>query len=220
MDLTILVIDDHPPIVEGYKNILTDNDLGYTINLISANDCETAYNIITNSENKTVIHLVLLDVLLPPYLEKMIHSGEDLVPIIRKNLPNTKIAILTSLSDYVVLSRILNYCNPEGLLLKNDLNSKDFLSAFSAIISGENHYSKSVLKHKLYSASSTKKLDNYNRQIIILLSQGYKTKSIQEQLHLSKSAVDKRKVAIKEFFDIEKGNDEDILREARKRNLI
>jgi DNA-binding NarL/FixJ family response regulator len=53
-----------------------------------------------------------------------------------------------------------------------------------------------------------------------MLSKGIKTKTIQEQLHLSKSAVDKRKVAIKSYLGIDKGNDEDILREARKRGLI
>jgi predicted dehydrogenase len=68
--------------------------------------------------------------------------------------------------------------------------------------------------------SNTILLDNYNRQIIEMLSKGIKTKTIQEQLHLSKSAIDKRKVAIKSYLGIDKGNDEDLLREARKRGFI
>jgi two-component system, NarL family, response regulator NreC len=39
-------------------------------------------------------------------------------------------------------------------------------------------------------------------------------------LHLSNSAVEKRKVIIKEYFGIDKGTDEDIIREARKQGLI
>lgn len=54
----------------------------------------------------------------------------------------------------------------------------------------------------------------------MLLSQGIQTKNLPDYLNLSKSAIDKRKVIIKEFFDIEKGNDEDILREARKQGFI
>ena len=63
-------------------------------------------------------------------------------------------------------------------------------------------------------------MDNYNRQIIILLSQGVKTKNLPDLLYLSKSAIDKRKAIIKQLLGIDKGNDEDILKEARKQGLI
>lgn len=220
MRLKILMIDDHPPIIEGYKIILSQNELGYNIATAMANDCETAYNLITKVVDSYSFDLVFIDVTLPAYSDKKIYSGEDLISIIRKCMPKTKIVILTSHSESIVLSRILNNYNPEGLLVKSDITSDELLVAFSLFVSGERYYSKTVLEHNLKADRNNKKLDNYNKQIIILLSQGMKSKSIQEHLHLSKSAIDKRKVAIKEFLDIEKGNDEDILREARKRNLI
>ena len=68
--------------------------------------------------------------------------------------------------------------------------------------------------------SSAKTLDSYNRQIIILLSQGVKTKNFHEHINLSTSAIEKRKAVIKDYFGIIKGSDEDILREARKQGLI
>lgn len=220
MDLKILMIDDHPPIIEGYKIILSQNELGYNITTSTANDCETAYNLITNSPAIEGSDLVFIDITLPSYSEKKIYSGEDLIPIIRKYQPNTKIVVLTSHAESIVLSRVLNNYNPEGILVKSDITSDELLVAFSLFVKRERYYSKTVLGHNLKADRNSKKLDSYNKQIIIFLSQGLKTKSIQEQLHLSKSAIDKRKVAIKEFLDIEKGNDEDILREARKRNLI
>lgn len=220
MDLKILMIDDHPPIIEGYKIILSQNELGYNITTSTANDCETAYNVITNSSAIESFDLVFIDITLPSYSEKSIYSGEDLIPIIRKYQPNTKIVVLTSHAESIVLSRVLNNYNPEGILVKSDITSDELLVAFSSFVKDERYYSKTVLQHNLKADRTSKKLDNFNKQIIIFLSQGLKTKSIQEQLHLSKSAIDKRKLAIKEFLDIEKGNDEDILREARKRNLI
>ena len=63
-------------------------------------------------------------------------------------------------------------------------------------------------------------MDNYNRQILLLLSQGIKTKNLPDLLHLSKSAIDKRKAIIKQIFGIDKGTDEDILKEARRQGLI
>lgn len=218
--INLLIVDDHTPIIEGYKAILFYNKSGAIITTKEANDCETAYKIITNSNNPTPFDVVFIDVTLPPYIEKNILSGEDLVPYIRENFPVTKIVILTSHTESLVLFRILDNCNPEGLLVKSDFSSEELILAFDTILKGEQYYTKTVHKHIKEVKENVKILDNYNRQIIILLSQGIKTKNLHEHLHLSVSAIDKRKVAIKNYFGIEKGTDEDIIREARKQGLI
>jgi hypothetical protein len=87
-------------------------------------------------------------------------------------------------------------------------------------VRGENYYSKTIHKLNKEANSNRKILDHYNQKIILLLSQGIKTKNLHEHLHLSVSAIDKRKVSIKIFFGIEKGTDEDIIREARKQGFI
>jgi two-component system response regulator NreC len=218
--VNILMVDDHTPIIEGYKSILSYNKSGFPIITKEANDCESAYKIITNPKNTILFDLVFIDVTLPPFIEKNIHSGEDLVPFIKENLPNTKIVILTSHTESLVLFRILDNCKPDGLLVKSDFTSEEFLVVFDTILSGEKYFSKTVLKHSKDVVENRKFLDHYNIQIIILLSQGIKTKNLHEHLHLSVSAIDKRKAAIKIFFGIEKGTDEDILREARKKGFI
>lgn len=220
MELNILIIDDHPPIIEGYKSILSFNTVGYLVVTTSAFDCESAYKIIANTSESVNFAIVFIDITLPPFPEKNLLSGEDLVPLVRKYLPQSKIVILTSHSEKFILFRILDQCKPEGLLLKNDITSEEFLNAFTTILNGENYFSESVKKHQFAFDTKDKKLDNYNRQIIILLSQGVKNKSIQDQLHLSRSAIDKRKVQIKQFLDIDKGTDEDIIREAKNLGLI
>lgn len=220
MELNILIIDDHPPIIEGYKSILSFNKSGFVINAVAAHDCESAYKIIANTQNPIFFDLIFIDLTLPPFLEKKLKSGEDLVPLARKYLPNSKLVILTSHSEKLVLSRLLEECKPDGLLLKNDITSEEFLNAFTAVIEGENYYSETVRKYRTTLGKTTKKLDPYNQQIIILLSQGVKGKSIQEQLHLSRSAIDKRKVQIKQFLDIDKGTDEDIIKAAKNLGLI
>jgi DNA-binding NarL/FixJ family response regulator len=89
MEVTVLMIDDHPPIIEGYKSILAFNPFGYSINTTSAFSCEAAHKIITTTT--TTFDVVFLDITLPPYEEKNIYSGEDLVALVRKHLPNAKI---------------------------------------------------------------------------------------------------------------------------------
>jgi len=212
------MIDDHPPIIEGYKSILTLNPYGYDLNTTTAFSCEIAYKIITTT--KIPFDIVMVDITLPPYPEKGINSGEDLVILVKKYLPNTKVMVLTSHAESLVLYRILKECNPDGLLVKSDFLSDEFLIAFDTIVKGDTYHSISVKNLKTDLVPSTKYLDNYNRQIIILLAQGIQTKSLSERLNLSKSAIDKRKAIIKQYFGIEKGTDEDILREARKQGLI
>jgi len=220
MHVNLLIVDDHLPIIEGYKSILSFNKSGYTIETTAATSLEKAYKIITQEPKTTFFDAVFIDLTLPEYPEQKLFTGEDLVPIVKKHLPNAKIAILTSHAESILMYRILNESNPNGILVKSDFTSEEFLVAFDVIMKGENYYSSTVLNYKKQLVPGNKIFDSYNRQIIQLLSQGVKTKSIQDMLHLSKSAVDKRKAAIKEMLDIDKGTDEDILREARKRGLI
>jgi len=218
MDVSVLIIDDHPPIIEGYKSLLTFNPYGYSLNFKDVNNCEAAYNLIISTE--TSFDVVFLDVTLPPHAAKNINSGEDLIPLIRKQLPETKIVVLTSHSESIIINSILNKHYPDGLLLKSEIHSDTFTAVFDSILRGTTCYSPTVKNIKNDIKIAPKLLDHYNRQIILLLSKGVKTKTIQEELHLSKSAIDKRKVIIKDYLGITKGNDEDLLREARKQGLI
>ncbi len=218
MEVTVLMIDDHPPIIEGYKAILSYNPYGYILNTATAFSCESAYELL--STTKIPFDLVMIDYTMPPYPEKNIHSGADLVPIIREYLPEAKIMMMTSHSESLLLLKLKNESNPEGLLVKSDFHAEEFLLAFDTIVKGEPYYSSTIKSLKQEIKETAKVLDSYNRQIILLLSQGIQTKNLPDYLNLSKSAIDKRKVSIKEYFDIEKGTDEDILREARKQGLI
>jgi two-component system response regulator NreC len=218
MELQVLMVDDHPPIIEGYKSILSFNPHGYVLDTTEAYSCESAYNTIISA--KQSFEIVFLDLTLPPYAQKNLYSGEDLIPVVRKYHPQAKIIVLTSHSESIVLFKILNEHNPQGLLVKSDFQSEELLTAFHTVVIGQTFFSRTIIKHQKTWEEKNKVMDNYNRQILLLLSQGVKTKSLPDLLHLSKSAIDKRKAVIKQIFGIDKGTDEDILREARKQGLI
>ena len=219
MEISLLMIDDHEMIIEGYKSILSYNKQGYKVTTVAANTCQKAYEIITNN-NCPKFAIVFIDITLPAYPEMKIASGDQLIPYIRQYLPNTKIVVLTSYTESFIIYQLLQNHAPNGLLIKSDVTAVEFLEAFDAILNGNFYYSKSVSKQKQAVLDNTKFLDTYNRQIITLLAQGIKTKNIHELLHLSKSAVEKRKAIIKEYFGFDKATDEDIIREARKQGLI
>lgn len=213
------MIDDHPSMIEGYKIILSYNALGFEIETTSVYNCESAYEIITNKKRNT-FDLVFLDYSLPPYEKMNITSGEDIAMLIKTHWPNCKIVMLTSHTEALILYNILRNVEPAGLLVKSDFSADELLVAFDAVMNGHIYHSvtvkectKELLSKKIY-------LDNFNRQIITLLSQGIKTKSLPNYMNLSMSSIEKRKVQIKDYFSIEKGTDEDIIREAKRLGLI
>ena len=215
--INILVIEDHPTMIDGYKSILTLNTK-LDIQIIKAYNCESAYTIITTS--KIPFHIVLLDLNLPPFESKKLYSGEDLAILIKKNLPDSKIMMLTSHTETFLLFNLIKKINPEGLLVKSDFGGDEFFNAFNVILEGGIYYSDTAKQSLKNIYSKNNYLDAYNRRIISLLAKGIATKNLPEYLNISISAIDKRKAQIKDYFDIRKGNDEDIIREAKKKGFI
>lgn len=221
--LKILMVDDHPSMIEGYKIILSYNDLGFEIETTAAYNCESAYKIITNENgfSKIYFDLIFLDFSLPPYEQMNIMSGQDLAMLVKSYLPDTKIVMLTSHTEAILLYDLIRKIEPNGLLIKSDFSADELLSAFDKIMRGETYHSVTVNQNLKKILSKSSVLDQQNRQIITLLAQGIKTKNFPSYLNLSLSAVEKRKVQIRDYFGIKNGgNDEDIIREAKISGLV
>lgn len=219
--LKILMIDDHPMIVEGYKSILSFNNLNLEFETTAAFSCEEAYNLLQNSQ-ENFFDVVFLDLSLPPYEEKQILSGEDLAVQIKNKHTQTKIVILTSHAESFTLFDLKRKINPEGILVKSDFSAEELLEAFEHIINGATYESKTVKTsiNEIYSLNNNTFLDEQNREIIKLLSQGVLTKNLPNHLSLSQSAIDKRKAQIRQSLSLSGGTDEDIVREAKKHGFI
>lgn len=219
MAMRILMVDDHPTQLDGYKIILTYNNQGIEIESVLAYNCKSAFEIITDPDNGG-FDMVFLDLNLPGYPEKQLKSGEDLAYLIKEYLPNTKIMMLTSHSESFLLYNIVKKIEPNAFLVKSDFSGEELLTAFDAVLNNEVYHSETVTESIRELLSREEYLDSYNRQIITLLAQGVKTKNLPEHLNLSMSAVEKRKSQIKDYFCIVRGNDEDIVTEARKMGFI
>lgn len=219
--LKVFMVDDHPMIIEGYKSILSFNGMGFNFDFTTALSCEEAYNVLY-AEEPVYFDVVFLDLSLPPFEEKQIFSGEDLAAIIKQKFPETKIIILTSHAEAFMLYDLKRNIQPNGLLVKSDFSAEELLIAFEYIMKGKIYESKTVTEgvHEILSTGNKILLDEQNREIIRLLSQGVLTKNIPHHLSLGQSAVDKRKAQIKECLSIKGGSDEDIVREAKKHGFI
>jgi len=214
------MVDDHPSMIEGYKSILSFNNLGFEIEVVPAFDCKSAYNRMVESEDIYEFDMIFLDLSLPPYEEKGIHSGEDLAVFAKKKFPYAKIVILTSHAEAFILYNIQKKIAPDGLLVKSDFTAEEFLIAFELILNNKKYTSKTVEESIQELLSKDIFLDEYNRQIITLLANGVQSKNLANYINLSMSGIDKRKAQIKAFFFVKKGTDEDIIREARKHGFV
>lgn len=220
-ELKILMVDDHPMIIEGYQNtLLATKKQNQELIIDIAHDCERANVLMKKSVTSRPYDVLFFDISLPASKDGHITSGEDLAKIAREYLPNAKVIILTMFNESYRILNIIKEINPEGLLIKSDLTSSELAEAFQHILVDPPYYSSTVNNFLKTSVSNDIYLDDVNRKILHLLSQGIKTRSLKEYIDLSMSAIEKRKKHLKELFYVEDGKDETLLNEARKKGFL
>ncbi|PKP14619.1 MAG: hypothetical protein CVU07_13940 [Bacteroidetes bacterium HGW-Bacteroidetes-23] len=219
MKVKLFMLDDHQAMLEGYKAILSMNQ-NFVLETTDAHSCEQAYNILTQPEKFGTFDFAFLDYSVPAFEAQQLYSGEDVALLVRKHHPSTKIMILTSHYDGIRLFELIKKVQPEGLLVKSDFKPQDLNKAIEIIQKGEKYYSETVINNLKEKLLSHGLLDSIDRKIIQLIAEGYQIKTIAEKLNLSQDTIKKRKSKIKDLLGIEKGNDEDLLMECRRLNLI
>tara|TARA_R110000868_G_scaffold276527_1_gene536207 strand:- start:538 stop:1212 length:675 start_codon:yes stop_codon:yes gene_type:complete len=220
--IKILMIDDHPMIIEGYQNTLlfTKKD-NQELEIDIANNCDEAIAYMDKSVEKGLPYDVLfVDISLPPSTDGLMSSGEDLAEYARNVLPKAKIVILTMFNESFRIHNIIKTIDPEGFLIKSDLTSSELASAFQAVLNNPPFYSGTVNNHIRKSIATNLVIDEKNRKILHLLSQGVKTKNLSSHLDISLSAVEKRKKQLREIFEVKDGQDETLLNKAREKGFV
>lgn len=216
----ILIVDDHPFIIQGYKNAITRyNPNQFEFFITEAKDCESGYNIITDPET-LAFDIAFLDISMPSYAEKGMFSGEDLAKLINEYMPNCKIILLTMYTELLKIKTIIDNINPLGLVIKNDLTFDELLFGFDKVINNETYYSQSIQKMIEQSEQETLEIDLFDKQILFHISKGTKTKDIPQYVPISLNAIEKRKLNLKKILDIKDETDIELVREAKNRGLL
>jgi DNA-binding NarL/FixJ family response regulator len=218
--INIIIVDDHPFIIEGYKNAINSyNSSDFEFTITQANNCKSAFDIIVNP-NIEPFDIAFFDISMPAYEEKNIHSGEDLAKLIKEVMPVCKVVLLTMHTELLKINTIIKSINPNGLIIKNDLTFDELLVAFDKILKNENYYSQTVVKFVSQSQYDNLEIDPFDKQILYHLSKGTKTKDIPSFVPLSLSAVEKRKLNLKEMLEIKGASDIELIAEAKNKGLL
>jgi DNA-binding NarL/FixJ family response regulator len=216
----ILIVDDHPFIIEGYKNAITRyNPKEYDFTILQAHDCRSAYDLIEDEATPN-FDVAFLDISMPAYEEKDIFSGEDLAKLLLTKMPHCKIILLTMYTELLKIKTIIRTINPNGLIIKNDLTFDELLFAFDKVMKNDKYYSQSVVKMVNQSAHNSIEIDEFDKQILFHLSKQTPMDQIPQYIPISLNALERRKVNLKELLKIKSGSDEELLKEAKSKGLF
>jgi DNA-binding NarL/FixJ family response regulator len=222
MNFKILIVDDHPMIVDGYISLLSKTCFQKNKpNFIKSYNCEDAYNKIFFCLKQEVnINLALIDINLPPCEKFNINNGIDLALLIREKFINCKIVILTMHSEHLTVDKIIKKIQPEGFISKSDINFESFPSICKKIIDGDLFQSQTIIESQRKLFKKNINWDIHDNQILTLISEGVKTINLPNHIPLSMSAIEKRKANIKGQLLMGKGSDKDLVRKAKKLGLL
>lgn len=215
--INILMVDDHPMILEGYESILSRLKLGNcNISIDTANSCELAWEKITSG----TYHIVLLDINFPVSEDSEFLSGEELGIKIRKEYPGIKLVILTFTEEPFRLNSILTNIKPAGFLLKGQTSSKNLIHCMETVITSPPYFGPKISELLQTELNYKFSLDETDRIILHQLSLGTKTKDLPDYVNLSLRSVEDRKKRLKKNFGVAEGDTKTLLQKARENGYI
>lgn len=218
--MNILLVDDHPMTVEGFMNVLLKTTfLKEKPVFTQKHSCEGAYFAITEAIQKgQSFDLAIVDQGLPSYAEQSIVSGSDLALLIRERMPNCKIIMVTAHSEVIIIYDIVKKVSPDGLINKNDISPDNLQLIVTEVMQG-NQYHSDTIKNCINEIWKKELMfDDFNRQILSYLSKGFKVKELEDVVHLSTSAIQKRVIRMKTAFEV--ADDSGLVKEAIKQGFI
>jgi len=221
--INVLIIEDEPLIIgslEAALNHLSEASGELDFKIKTARNCDAARSEITKAVHGKPFDLVLLDISIPPSKDRKYLSGEDLGIKIKREFPSAKIIVFTSYTDNYRLNNILQSLNPDGFMIKYDIDFKTLLKALETVIYEPPFYSQKVLKLLRQTTINDFTLDQLDRRLLFEISEGTKTCQLPEIVKLSKGGIERRKRHLKEVFDISDGDDGALIKTAKAKGFI
>lgn len=222
-NINVLMVDDHKMTLVGYSSALdkfNKQSNEYQFFVTHSTTIDAAVKELDGKFNYQPLHLIFLDIQLPKDSNNQFQSGEDLGILIRKRFPQTKIIIITTFDNNLLIQNLLESINPEGLIIKSDLIPDNFMEAVLDVMEDPPYYSKSVIKFLRKQHGFKFHLDRLDRLIIYYISIGKQTKDLPNYVPLSLPGIERRKKRLKEIFEVEDGNDIHLITRAREEGFL
>lgn len=197
--MNILIVDDHPVVIQGLSSIIMAKRKGAVC--YKASTGKQALELL----KKESLDVVLLDISLPDY------NGLQILEKIKEYYPDTKV-LMISIMDEPIYARKCFESGANGFIRK-EAACQDLLLAIDNVISGKLYFSDIVLKSFLKKANSTSKdlLSKLSKQEFLVLGylgQGMTNIEIANTMCVSDKTVSSYKTRL--LNKLELGNNVDI----------
>lgn len=188
--IKIAILDDHPLLLEGLKNILSQQED------FSVIGCYSSSHELYNGLKNQTLDLLLLDINLAE------GNSIDLIKPILKNYPDIKIIILSVHNEYAVINSTLEE-GAMGYIQKNAIVAEIILG-IKTVLSGENflcNQTKVIVEKKnMIGLQAVPKLTRREKEILNEASLGLTTAQIASKLFISPHTVESHRKNLIEKF--------------------
>lgn len=204
--LNILVVDDHPVVLEGMGNIL--KQLSFVHEIFKAGDAIEALNL----TKKHTIHVVITDINLPEI------NGIELCKKILAHAPSIKVIGMSTFHDPMYVGNMIQ-AGGKGFITKNS-SVQEIESAITGVMQGQVIISHLLDNQKTVTFSDSKGpiITRREKEVLVLIAEGCTNKEIAEKLFVSISTVDSHRKNLLMKFEVM--NTASLISKAMKSGLL
>jgi len=210
--IKILIIDDHPLVIDGIKTMLRDE--GYLHIEAAAKNAKEALDFLAGN---IPVDVILLDINLPDI------DGLRLCELIREKNKMVKIIGLTYVNEAGIITQLIRK-GANGYLLKN-MEREELIEAINQVMDGTIYLSKAANEKILQQLQSFElpqnripALTRREKEILQLLSEGLTSNEIGARLFLSNYTVDTHRKNMLQKFNVH--NTQSLMNVVRELGII
>lgn len=206
--ISVLIVDDHPMVIEGLKTLLSDNE-SVAVQTHFTNGKETL-----DFLEKEIVDVILLDVNLPDI------NGVEMVKFILDKRATIKILGLSTYSEPSIINQMIKN-GVKGYLLKN-ATSDELVNAIVQVHQNNFYFGSEVQKILADSVTQESKdlpkLTRRETHILRLIADGKTTNVIAEELFISPLTVETHRRNLMQKLEV--SNAASLIKIAVERKLI
>ncbi|MFC3161185.1 response regulator [Chryseobacterium arachidis] len=206
--MNIVIVDDHPIVIEGLKIMLKNQPLFHISQTF--NKGSEVLGFIKSNE----VDILLLDITLPDI------SGIQLCEDIKKISPKTSVIMFSNRSERSIIMQCIQN-GASGYLLKN-VSMDELMACFKGALSGNivfcSETKEIISKPSQQELGALPRLTKREKEILRFLAQGKTSSQIADELCLSPLTVDTHRKNLLQKFGAK--NSVEIVNIALKHNII
>ena len=186
--ISVIIIDDHPLVLNGFEFILRDHqDIQLLHTFSNAVDALKFLEV-----NK--VDVVLADINMPDM------NGIDATLAVKKGHPDTHIIAISNISEGSIVQRMLGV-GASGYLLKN-VSANELINAIQSVMAGEQVFSDEIKAAIKHFDSTVPKITQREQEVLQLMASGKTTPQIAEQMFISPLTIESHRRNLLQKFKV------------------